>query len=69
MDDFTMIINALHYYKKVDKRGNFKMYTEEKINKLRDRRAKDLCGDIRTGEQRKRIEERRQNIRMDSPLT
>ena len=51
-----MIINALHYYKKVDKRGNFKMYTEEKINNLRDRLSKDLCGDIRTGEQSKLID-------------
>ena len=56
MEDFTIIQNALHYYKKVDKRGNFKMYTEEKINNLRDRLSKDLCGDIRTGEQSKLID-------------
>ena len=56
MDDFTMIINALHYYKKVDKKGNFKMYTEDKINNLRDRLSKDLCGDILTGEQSKLID-------------
>ena len=37
MDDFTMILNALHYYKKVDKRGNTNMSIEEKINNLRDR--------------------------------
>ena len=56
MDDFTMIINALHYYKKVDMRGNFKMYTEDKINNLRDRLSKDLCGDILAGEQSKLID-------------
>lgn len=56
MDDFTMIINALHYYKKVDKRGNFKKYTEDKINDLRDRLSKDLCGDILTGEQSKLLD-------------
>lgn len=56
MDDFTMIINALHYYKKVNKRGNFKMYTEDKINNLRDRLSKDLCGDIIAGKQSKLID-------------
>ena len=56
MDDFTMIINALHYYKKAEKRGNFKIYTEEKINNLRDRLSKDLCGDIIAGEQSKLID-------------
>ena len=25
-EDYTIIINALHYYKKVEKRGNFKQY-------------------------------------------
>tara|TARA_B100002019_G_C20832719_1_gene386060 strand:+ start:311 stop:499 length:189 start_codon:yes stop_codon:yes gene_type:complete len=37
MEDFTIIQNALHYYKKVEKRGNFKDYNEERINKLRDK--------------------------------
>jgi hypothetical protein len=36
MEDYTIILNALHYYKKVEKRGNFKQYDEERINKLRD---------------------------------
>ena len=56
MDDCTMILNALHYYKKVDKRGNFKMYTEEKINDLRDRLSKNLCGDVIAGEQSKLLD-------------
>ena len=36
IEDYTIIINALHYYKKVEKRGNFKRYTTERINELRD---------------------------------
>ena len=37
LEDFTIIQNALHYYKKVDKRGNFQSFNEERINKLRDK--------------------------------
>ena len=37
MEDFTIIQNALHYYKKVEKRGNFKKYDENRINQLRDK--------------------------------
>ena len=36
IEDFTIIQNALHYYKKVEKRGIFKQYDEERINQLRD---------------------------------
>ena len=36
MEDFTIIQNALHYYKKVDKKGNFQQYNKERINNLRD---------------------------------
>ncbi len=36
IEDYTIIINALHYYKKVEKRDNFKQYTEDRINELRD---------------------------------
>jgi hypothetical protein len=36
IEDYTIIINALHYYKKVEKRDNFKQYTAERINALRD---------------------------------
>ena len=37
IEDFTIIQNALHYYKKVEKRGNFKKYDENRINQLRDK--------------------------------
>ena len=36
IEDYTIIINALHYYKKVEKRGNFKQYDVDRINQLRD---------------------------------
>ena len=39
MEDYTIILNALHYYKKVDKRGNFTQYDTQRINALRDKLA------------------------------
>ena len=36
IEDYTIFINALHYYKKAEKRGNFRQYDEERINQLRD---------------------------------
>ncbi len=39
MEDHTIILNALHYYKKVEKRGNFQQYDEDRINYLRDKLA------------------------------
>ena len=42
MEDYAIILNALHYYKKVEKRGNFKQYNEERVNKLRDKMAYQL---------------------------
>ena len=42
MEDYTIIINALHYYKKVEKRGNFEQYDEDRINQLRDLMAHQL---------------------------
>ena len=39
MEDFTIIQNALHYYKKVEKKGNFQMYDDKRINELRDKLA------------------------------
>ena len=42
IEDYTIILNALHYYKKVDKRGNFQAYNEMRINFLRDKLAKQL---------------------------
>ena len=43
MEDYTIILNALHYYKKVEKRDNFKKFDEERVNQLRDKMAKQLC--------------------------
>ena len=42
IEDYIIILNALHYYKKVEKRGNFKQYDEERINALRDKIAQQL---------------------------
>lgn len=42
MDDYTIILNALHYYKRVEKKGNFQQYDDESINKLRDKMAYQL---------------------------
>ena len=42
MEDFTIILNALHYYKKVEKRGNFTKFDEQRINDLRDRMSKQV---------------------------
>ena len=42
MEDYTIIINALHYYKKQKKYPNFQCYTEERINQLRDKMAQQL---------------------------
>jgi hypothetical protein len=37
MEDYGIIINALHYYKKVEKKGNFQQYDDKRINSLRDK--------------------------------
>ena len=42
IEDFTIILNALHYYKKVEKRGNFQTYDDLRINELRDTLSKQL---------------------------
>ena len=42
MEDYTIILNALHYYKRVEKKGNFQQYDNERINKLRDKMAYQL---------------------------
>jgi len=42
LEDYTIILNALHHYKKVDKHTNFQQYDEERINLLRDRLAYQL---------------------------
>ena len=45
MEDHTIILNALHYYKMVEKRGNFRQYDEERINELRDKLSYQLVWD------------------------
>ena len=42
MEDYTIILNALHYYKKVEKHPNFAQYDEDRINLLRDKMAYQL---------------------------
>ena len=43
MEDYGIIINALHYYKKVEKKGNFQQYDDdERINFLRDKLAHQM---------------------------
>ena len=37
MEDYGIIINALLYYKKVEKKGNFQQYDDKRINELRDK--------------------------------
>ena len=42
MEDYTIILNALHYYKRVEKKGNFQQYDDCRINQLRDKMAYQL---------------------------
>ena len=42
MEDFTIIQNALHYYKKVEKKGNFQRYDEDRINQLGDKLSEQI---------------------------
>lgn len=46
VEDYTIIVNALHYYKKVEKRGNFQQYDSSRINALRDKLAEQMSPDI-----------------------
>ena len=48
MEDYTIILNALHYYKKVEKRGKFQQYDDVKINLLRDKLAYQLIPSFRS---------------------
>ncbi len=43
IEDYTIILNALHYYKKVEKYPNFAHFDEQRINQLRDKMAQQLC--------------------------
>ena len=47
IEDHTIILNALHYYKKVDKRENFQQYDDKRINQLRDSLAHQLVNQYR----------------------
>jgi len=42
LEDYTIILNALHYYKKSEKRGKFSDFDEKRINELRDKLAYQL---------------------------
>ena len=42
MEDYTIILNALHYYKRVNKRGLFEQYTDQRINAVRDKMAQQM---------------------------
>ena len=46
MEDFTIIQNALHYYKKVEKKGNFQQYDIDRINQLRDKLSYQMIPSI-----------------------
>ena len=49
MEDYTIILNALHYYKRVEKKGNFQQYDNDRINKLRDKMAYQLIPSVDSG--------------------
>ena len=49
MEDYTIILNALHYYKKVEKKGNFQQYDKDSINELRDKMAYQLIPSAGSG--------------------
>ena len=57
MEEYTIILNSLHYYKKVEKRGNFQQYDDEKINLLRDKLAYQLIPSINSNPNGKEREE------------
>ena len=45
MEDYTIILNALHYYKKVEKRDKFRQFDYNRVNELRDKMAHQLVWD------------------------
>ena len=42
MEDYTIILNALHYYKKVEKYPNFAHFDDSRVNELRDNLSQQL---------------------------
>jgi hypothetical protein len=53
-EDYTIILNALHYYKKVEKRGAFKQYDDNRVNAVRDKMALQITGE-ETDEGKKKL--------------
>jgi hypothetical protein len=53
-EDYTIILNALHYYKKVEKRGAFKQYDDNRVNAVRDKMALQITGE-ETDEVKKKL--------------
>lgn len=47
IDEFTIIQNALHYYKKVEKQGLFAKYDDKACNDLRDKLSEQLLHGIK----------------------
>lgn len=47
IDEFTIIQNALHYYKKVEKQGLFAKYDDKACNDLRDKLSHQLLHGIK----------------------
>ena len=45
IEDFTIIQNALHYYKHVEKRGNFQQYDLKRCEELRNKLAQQMSPD------------------------
>jgi len=43
IEDYTIIQNAIHYYKYLPKRGNFQQYDVTRCEQLRDKLAKQAC--------------------------
>jgi len=49
IEDFVIITNALHYYKKEEgRKGNFREYTDERINLIRDKMAYQMVPSARS---------------------
>jgi hypothetical protein len=42
IEDFTILQNAVHYYKHVEKRGDFKRFDVKRCEELRDKLSQQL---------------------------
>ena len=45
VEDYTIIVNSLHYYKHVEKRGNFQRFDVKRREELRDKLAEQMSPD------------------------